>query len=78
MDVNPLKSGNPLTGNFGRSGVSLGPQLIAMTNRPSEQDIQYYLKIITLDSSMYIFLDHPDRTLSNFMATPLVYKESKE
>ena len=45
-------------------------------NRSSEKDIQYFLKIITLDPSIHL-MNHPDLhllTVSNFMENPLVFK----
>ena len=43
-----------------------GMYCLLRQNRSSEKEVQYFLKIITCDPSIYT-MDHPDLTVSNFM-----------
>ena len=42
-------------------------------NRSSEKEIQYFIKIITCDPSIYT-MDHPDFTVSKFMENSIGLK----
>ena len=43
-----------------------GLQSLLWPNQSFEKEIQYFIKIITCDPSIYT-MDHPDLTVSNFM-----------
>ena len=69
--ISPLRTGNPKKGNMSNSegpecGISSLSALFAITQFIFETKY-YLLGIITCDSSKYI-MDHPDLTVSNFMA----------
>ena len=48
----------------------IGLQCLLSQNQSSEKEIQYFLKIITSDTSIYT-MDHPDLTVSNFMGNTI-------
>ena len=50
--------------------------MFALTNRSSEKEIQYSLKIITCDPSIYI-MDHPNFNVCSFMESSIGLKRVK-